>query len=70
MGQQRKPLFQSSTQSAEELRDEADRILGMLEGHEDAMSRTDRVVLEWADGRDVTPRMIFWLRDIKERYCD
>lgn len=66
---QRNPLHQSSTQSAAELRDEADRILAMLEGEIDRMTMKERQFVEdLTDGREVTPRMIFFLRDIKDKY--
>ena len=66
---ERNTLIQSNTQSSSENRDEMDRILAMLADHADEMTAKDRVILEWDDGREITPRMLFWARDAKERYC-
>ena len=66
---ERKPLFQSSTLTSEERRDEADQLLKQIDERERELSRKDSVVLEWNDGREITPRMLYWLRDIRDRYC-
>ena len=70
MAPERNPLFQSSTQSPDELRAEADRICEMLADHLEEMRAKDRdFVISLDDGREVTSRMIFWLRDLKDRYA-
>jgi hypothetical protein len=67
---ERKPLFQSSTLSDDERRKEADQICEMLSDQMERMSSREREFIEsLADGREVTPRMLYWARDIKDKFC-
>jgi hypothetical protein len=62
-------LFQDSGSTADERRTEADRLLTMLEGYEVQMEPKElRFIEDVNDGRAVTPKMLFWLRDIKDKY--
>lgn len=62
-------LFNQSGGTAEDRRAEADRILRTLDT--DSMEPKEA---EFVDGlimdpaRPVTPKMLFWLRDIKDKY--
>jgi hypothetical protein len=68
---QRNPLFQTDTLTSDERRDEADKICAMLEDYHEAMNGKERTfVLNLEDGREVTPRMLFWLRDLKSKYAE
>lgn len=61
--------FNTSTQTANERRDEADRLIQMLEGFEDAMTDKEKTFLSQMHGSvPVSPKQLFWLRDIKEKY--
>lgn len=62
-------LFQETGGSADDARAEADRILQMLEGFELRMSEREACFVDdCRDGRHITPKMLFWLRDIKDKY--
>ena len=65
-------LFQEFGGTAKDRRNEADRIISLLlESGEDLirMTRTEQdFVSQMEDGRSVTPKQLFWLRDIKDKY--
>ena len=63
------PLFNDTGQTPEERRNEADRILKMLDGHEGEMEdREAEFIEDMGNCQGCTPKQIFWLRDIKDKY--
>ena len=63
------PLTNDTGGTPEQRRTEADRLLKMLEGLEDSMTDKERRFVEdMQAGWDVSPKQLFWLRDIKEKY--
>lgn len=49
---------------------EADRLFGMIEPHLNRLSQKEQNFVESCDpdgGRPISSRMLFWLRDIKDR---
>lgn len=63
-------LFQESGGSAESRRAEADRRVEALKPFLDAMESRERAFVEGCDDpfRPISPKMIFWLRDLEEKY--
>jgi hypothetical protein len=58
----------SCTLDADARRAEADRIVAMLESVTDDLSNTEASFVERvADGCPISVKMLFWLRDIKDR---
>lgn len=65
------PLSQDSGGSASDRRTEADRILNMLDqaGAFDGFTlREATFITEMNEGGEVSPKQLFWLRDIKDKY--
>jgi hypothetical protein len=66
--------FHTSTQTAAERRDEATRILAMLRDVDLARcTSTERAFLDRlrSDPEEaISPRQLFWLRDLKDKYLD
>ena len=65
------PLSRESGGSAEDRRTEADRILKMLDEQFSGDSFTVKeahFISEMLLGGEVSPKQLFWLRDIKEKY--
>lgn len=71
---ERIPLFQTSTLTLQERREEANKILHMLDREgisvEQFTSKESEFIQScWEMDREITPRMLFWLRDIYAKYC-
>ena len=63
------PLTNDTGGTADDRRAEANRILKLLEGHDDRMTAKERAFVEDMDNDwDVSPKQLFWLRDIKNKY--
>jgi hypothetical protein len=57
-----------STQGADGRRSEADRILQILADQLDEMSSVEREFVERIADGEVSPKQLYWLRDIKDKY--
>lgn len=64
-------LFQQSGGTADDRRCEADRILSNgLETAVDSMEPREREFVIGCEGdRPISPKMLFWLRDLYGKYC-
>jgi hypothetical protein len=67
------PLTTESGSDSPARRAEADKLLKMIDGCQDfivtATGKELQFVQDCHDGRQVTTKMLFWLRDIKDKYC-
>ena len=62
-------LWQESGSTPEGRLAEMEKIADLLSGHELAMEKRELEFLNnCQDGRPITPNMLFWLRDIKDKY--
>ena len=63
-----------STQTPDERRAEADRIIEIIESCIESMDmlkpREYNFFCEIQGNCPVTPKQLFWLRDIKDKYCE
>jgi hypothetical protein len=68
------PLTTESGSDSSARRAEADRILKMIDESLDFISLASDKELRFTndvrDGRLITTKMLFWLRDIKTKYCE
>ena len=67
------PLANDTGGTAEDRRDEADRIIQILSEHIDFESmefKEQKFVGQMQDGGRVSPKQLFWLRDIKDKYLE
>jgi hypothetical protein len=63
-------LFQESGGTAEDRRSEADKLIEMSMPFAENMSPWEQNFLnDLSDGRPISPRMIFKLRDIADKYA-
>ena len=59
----------SCTLDDDQRREEADRILKMLEGEADNLTTKEQDFMEqMQDGGPVSVKQLFWMRDIKDKY--
>jgi hypothetical protein len=58
-----------SPQGAEGRRAEADRILHILVEHFDSMTAKEFNFVDSIAEGEVSPKQLYWLRDIKDKYC-
>jgi len=67
------PLTQDSGSDSTARRAEADKLLHMIDECQDfivlASNKELQFVQDCHDGRLVTTKMLFWLRDLKDKYC-
>jgi phage shock protein A len=69
------PLFQESGGSPESRTNEAEKLLEMLEGRDEAMAPNEQKFVtdlrerfeKYGAKTMVSPKQVFWLRDIKDR---
>ena len=66
------PLANDTGGTADDRRAEADRILKMLYDHDafDDMTAKEQEFINDMDNGPVTPKQLFWLRDIKSKYLE
>jgi hypothetical protein len=64
------PLTKESGSDADNRRSEADKILDILQSEDVADFTTKEIefLADCRDGREITVKMLFWLRDIKARF--
>jgi hypothetical protein len=62
------PLANETGGSADDRRAEADRILIMLEHGPEMTQKEQKFTERMALGGFVSPKQLFWLRDIKDKY--
>lgn len=62
--------FNTSTQTPNERRNEADKILELLADVHDALTEVEKnlVTRLMCQSEPVSPKQLFWLRDIKDKY--
>lgn len=59
----------SCTLTADERREEAERIIGMFTENEyDQMTEKEINFIQGIEGLSVSVKQLFWLRDIKDKY--
>ena len=64
-------LGNESTQTPDERRAEADRIINIFDGYRDEMTLKENEFIDQMDNPSpVSPKQLFWLRDIKAKYCE
>jgi hypothetical protein len=64
------PLVNNVGGTPDERRAEADRILRMFVGRESEMTEREQQFIIDIDSGSVSPKQLFWLRDIKAKYID
>jgi hypothetical protein len=65
------PLTNETGGTSEDRRNEADRIIQILSENiefESMQANEQKFVGQMKDGGAVSPKQLFWLRDIKEKY--
>ena len=65
------PLSNDTGGTAKDRRAEADRIIKIIFNSVDVDSVTTKekaFIFQMDEGDDVTPKQLFWLRDIKDKY--
>ena len=65
------PLANDTGGTADDRRSEADRIIQILSEHidfETMQANEQKFVGQMQEGGAVSPKQLFWLRDIKEKY--
>lgn len=67
------PLTQDSGSDSVARRAEADKLLRMIDAEQDfivlATNKELQFVQDCHDGREITTKMLFYLRDIKDKFC-
>ena len=66
-------LFQTSGGTADDRRAEADRLYDLLLDHLDIVTHSEYEFIESCnpgEERAITPKMLFCLRDLKEKYAE
>lgn len=59
----------ASSLTAEQRRSEADRCLRLLNGKEFAMTYAEQTFIADITDGSVSPKQLFWLRDLVEKYA-
>ena len=62
-------LFQESGQTPDSTRVEADKLLAIIEDFSEQLTPKEASFVEqMGDAETVSPKQLFWLRDIKDKY--
>lgn len=65
------PLVRESGGSADDRRAEADRLVKMIESYYDQLTPREVDFVAGVEGEGpVSPKQLFWLRDIKSKYAE